>query len=185
MSTALLLIDIQNDYFPGGNNELHEPFQASLKAGKLLAHFRKAGLPVVHIQHIAIRPGAKTFLPGTRGSEIHEHVCPLPGEKVIQKNYPNSFRGTPLLETLHAFQVGRLVIAGMMTHMCVDASARAAFDYGFECQVISDACATKNLQFGGQIIPAEAVHGAFLAALNGTYSKVMTTQEFMDYSEVS
>ena len=71
MTTALILIDIQNDYFPGGKNELEGPIEASLRACQLLDHFRQTHLPLVHIQHVAIRPGAKTFLPSTPGVDIH------------------------------------------------------------------------------------------------------------------
>jgi len=177
MTTALLLIDIQNDYFPGGKNELQGPIEASLQARELLRFFREAGLPVVHMQHLSIRPGAKFFVPGTAGVEIHENVRPLEGEIIIQKNYPNSFRDTTLLETLNTLKINKFVIAGMMTHMCVDATTRAASDYGFECSLVSDACATKDLLFGGQTILASLVHGAFLAALNGTYARVIDTQE--------
>ena len=94
MTTALILVDIQNDYFPGGKmespsfggNELYNPIEASLRARQLLDHFRQAQWPLVHIQHVAIRPGAKTFLPGTVGVEIHENVRPLDGEVVFQKH---------------------------------------------------------------------------------------------------
>ena len=179
MTTALILIDIQNDYFPGGKNELEGPIEASLRACQLLDHFRQTHLPLVHIQHVAIRPGAKTFLPSTPGVEIHENVRPLAGEVVFQKHFPNSFRDTPLLDHLKREEVTRVVICGMMTHMCVDATARAAFDFGFQCLVAHGACATKALMFGDQHIPAQQVHGSFLAALNGTYSKVLSVEEIV------
>ncbi len=177
MTTALLLIDIQNEYFPGGKNELVHPLEASQCARQVLDCFRQKGLLLVHIQHISVRPGATTFLPSTPGIEIHQNVYPLPGETIFQKNYPNSFRGTPLLEHLQGLGVRRLVIAGMMTHMCVDASTRAAFDYGFECVVVHDACATRALKFGEYTVPAEHVHASFLAALASMYGRVLSTQE--------
>jgi len=180
MTTALILVDIQNDYFPGGKNELAGPIEASLRARQLLDHFRQAHLPLVHIQHVAIRPGAKTFLPGTPGVEIHENVRPLNGEVVFQKNYPNSFRDTPLLEHLKREGATRVVVCGMMTHMCVDATTRAAFDFGFECFIAHDACATKALTFGGQTIPAQHVHGSFLAALGASYGKVLSVEQIIE-----
>src|SRR3972149_1273816 len=179
MTTALILIDIQNDYFPGGAGELYNPIEASLRPRQLLDHFRQAHLPLVHIQHVAIRPGAKTFLPGTVGVEIHENVRPLEGECVFQKHYPNSFRDTPLLDHLKHEGVTHVVICGMMTHMCVDATTRAAFDFGFECLIAHDACATKTLTFQGQTIPAPQVHGSFLAALGASYGKVMSVEEII------
>ncbi len=180
MTTALILIDIQNEYFPGGKQELEGPIEASLRAGRLLDYFRQARLPLAHIQHVSIQPGATRFLPGTSGAEIHENVRPLAGEVVFQKHYPNSFRDTPLLDHFKRESVTRVVIAGMMTHMCVDATTRAAFDFGFECWVASDACATKALTFGGQTIPAQHVHGSFLAALASMYGKVLTVAKIIE-----
>jgi nicotinamidase-related amidase len=181
-NTALLLIDIQNDYFPGGMNELHGSLEAGLQAGRLLEHFRRTNQDIVHIQHLSVRPGAKFFLPGTSGVEFHTSVSPLEDEKIIQKHYPNSFRETALLEYLHAVQAARLVIAGMMTHMCVEATTRAAFDFGFECFVAADACATRDLSFQGQVVPAAQVNSAFLAGLQGTYAKILTVDEIKNTS---
>jgi nicotinamidase-related amidase len=179
MTTALLLIDIQNDYFPGGKMELEGSLEASLQARKVLTFFREKGLPVVHIQHLAARPEATFFLPDTEGVKIHQHVEPLPAEVVFIKNYPNSFRNTPLLDHLINQQVNKVVVGGMMTHMCVDATVRAAFDYGLEVTVIQDACATRALAFGEQVIPAAQVHGAFLAALNFIYAQVVSAGDFL------
>ncbi|MEN6439123.1 MAG: cysteine hydrolase family protein [Syntrophobacter sp.] len=177
MNTALLLIDIQNDYFPGGAMELSGSTEASLRARELLYHARREGMPVIHIRHLATRPGSTFFVPGTEGSEIHEHVRPIPGETVIEKNYPNSFRQTPLGEILEQKGISELVIAGMMTHMCVDATTRAAFDYGYQCTLVHDACATRQLVFAGVTVSAENVHAAFLAALNGLYARILSAGE--------
>ena len=179
MKTALVLVDIQNDYFPGGKMELEGSLEASREAQRLLTHFRQARLPIVHIQHIAIRPGATFFLPDTDGANIHANVLPLENEVVFQKHYPNSFRDTPLLSHLQSKQINRLVISGMMTHMCVDAAARAAYDFGFDCLIAQDACATRTLTFGGDKIPADFVHRSFLASLNGTYGKVLKATEIL------
>jgi len=172
MKPALIIIDIQNDYFPGGRMELEGSPEASLQAAKLLDAFRLTGLPLVHVQHVSNRPGASFFLPGTEGVNIHASVAPRSGETVLQKHFPNSFRETRLLEDLRAVGADHLVIAGMMTHMCVDASTRAAFDLGFSCSLAHDACATRALVFGGERVPAAQVHAAFAAALSGLYAKV-------------
>ena len=177
MSQALLLIDIQNDYFPGGAMELFESPRAGVQAGKLLQAFRQKSLPVVHIQHISTRPGATFFVPDTAGVQIHECVAPEAGETVFQKSFPNSFRETPLLEHLRRLEVTRLVIAGMMTQMCIDTSTRAAVDLGFQCLLAHDACATKDLTFAGATVSAGNVQTAFLAALNGLFAKVLTVDE--------
>jgi len=182
---GLLIIDIQNDYFPGGAMELVGSTEAAAKVRELLDTFRQQGLPIVHMQHVSTRPGATFFLPNTKGVEIHEQVRPLDGETVFQKNYPNSFRDTPLLEHLRARNVSKLVIAGMMTHMCVDSSTRAAADLGFQCVLAGDACATKSLTFAGASVSAENVHNAFLAALNGLFAKVQSAGEIVAASKSS
>jgi len=179
MNTALLLIDIQNDYFPGGKMVLEESLEASQKAKQVLSLFREKNLPVVHIQHISTRPGASFFISGTEGVEIHANVKPVAGEPVIWKHYPNSFRDTPLLEHLRKKNIAHVVIAGMMTHMCVDATTRSAFDYGFQCTVLHDACATRDLSFRGDTVSAKQVHAAFLAALGAVYAKVASTSDFI------
>ena len=179
MTIALLLIDIQNDYFPGGKMELQGSLEASLRAREILAFFREKNLPVVHIQHVAVRPGATFFLPDTEGVKIHPNVEPWPGEVVFQKNYPNSFRGTPLLDHLRDNGMDKVVVGGMMTHMCVDATVRAAFDYGLEVTVVHDACATRDLVFKNQTVLAAQVQAAFLSALSVPYAWVVSTEEFL------
>ena len=177
MTQALLLVDLQNDYFPGGAMELVGSPEAGIQAGTLLEAFRRAGRPIVHIQHLAARPGATFFLPGTPGAEIHAVVAPLPGETVFQKHFPNSFRETPLLECLRGLGITQLVTAGMMTHMCIDTTVRAAFDLGFSCQLAGDACATRDLARHGLVVPAAQVQMAFLAALDGTFATVLPAKE--------
>jgi nicotinamidase-related amidase len=176
---ALILVDIQNDYFPGGRMELDGSPEAGLQAGRLLSVFREHGLPLVHIQHISTRPGATFFLPNTCGAEIHSCVTPLSDEIIIQKHFPNSFRDTMLLEHLQKLGIKKLIITGMMTHMCIDATTRAAFDLGFECWLAYNACATRALKHQDQVIPGQFVHGAFLAALGSTYAKVLDVDEIM------
>ena len=176
MKTALMLIDIQNDYFPQGAMELEGSPEAGRNAGDILSHFREKNLSVVHIQHFSVRPGATFFLPDTEGVLFYNAVQPRPGETVIKKYYPNSFRETGLLDHLKKEKITNLMIGGMMTHMCVDATVRAAFDYGFACTVLQDACATRGLVFGDQTIPAAHVHGAFLAALGAVYARILSVK---------
>ncbi len=177
MTTALLIIDVQNDYFPGGAMEVVGATAAGTQAARLLGAFRLQARPVIHIQHIAARAGATFFLPNTVGAEIHDLVHPVHGEPTFQKHFPNSFRETPLLEHLRSTNIARLVIAGMMTHMCIDTTTRAAADLGFACFLAHDACATRALSFNGVHVPAESVQTAYLAALNGLFAKVMSANE--------
>ena len=177
MKTGLVLVDIQNDYFPGGNMELVSMQEAADTAATVLAGFREQENCVYHIQHVSTRPGAAFFTPGTRGVETHASVAPMGAERVIRKNFPNSFRDTSLLETLRGDAVEHLVICGAMSHMCIDATTRAAFDHGFSCTVVSDACATRDLQFEGETVSAKDVHAAFMAALGVPYATVVTARE--------
>jgi nicotinamidase-related amidase len=177
MTTALLMIDIQNDYFPGGAMEVVGATDAAKHAATLLDAFRGKARPVIHVQHIATRAGATFFLPGTTGANIHESVRPDADEPVFQKHFPNSFRETALLEHLRDTKISGLVIAGMMTHMCIDTTTRAATDLGFACSLAQDACATRALSFDGVQVAAESVQTAYLAALNGLFAKVRPTRE--------
>lgn len=179
MSTALVLIDLQNDYFPGGAMELVDAESAVSNAALLLSAFRQRSWPVFHVQHIATRPGSTFFLPGTTGAEIHASVHPSAGERIVTKHFPNSFRETALLEALREIDASTLVVAGMMTHMCVDTTVRAASDLGFQCVLAHDACATKNLQFAGQSVDAKSVQLAYLASLSGSFAIVRTTEELL------
>jgi nicotinamidase-related amidase len=179
MTTGLILVDIQNDYFAGGRMELVGMDAAAEKAGRLLAYFREKQMPTFHIQHISTREGATFFLPNTPGVEIHASIKPEPDEPLIQKNFPNSFRETTLFVALERAQLDKVVICGAMSHMCIDATTRAAADLGFQCTLIHDACATRNLDFGTQKVLAEDVHTAFMAALNAAYAKVISCKEFI------
>ena len=167
--TALLVIDIQDFYFPGGKWELVNPLPASLNAKKLLEHFRSEKMPVVHVRH-KTEPGFK----------IHKNVTPLKEEKVITKTQINSFKDTDLLDHLKENRIAELVICGMQTNVCVEAAVRAAADYGFSCILIHDACAAKDLEFNGRKILAKDVHTAVLGTLSGSYAKVIDTKTFLE-----
>ena len=178
MKTALLVIDIQNDYFPDGKYPLVNPEKAAKNAYQLLQCFREHSGHHVHIQHISLKPDATFFIKGDSGSDIHDSVAHFVGEPIVYKHYPNAFRETNLLEILKEWGIERVVICGMMTHMCVDATVRAAADLGFQVILVEDACATRDLQYDDTVIPAELVHKSFLAALK-SYGKVMKTEEIL------
>ena len=178
MRKTLLLIDIQNDYFPGGKMELVGMEEACGNASAILEDFRKKNMPVFHVRHVSTRPGSTFFIPGTEGAEINEGVAPKDDEIVIEKHFPNAFRETNLLEKLKEQGIEELVVCGAMTHMCIDATVRAAFDLGFKCVLIEDACATRNLQHREVAVKSWKVHSAFLAARGSVYAKVMKTEEY-------
>ena len=182
-NTALLIIDVQNDYFPGGKMTLEGAEQAGKNTRQVLGYFRKNSLPVIHIKHISTNEGAAFFLPKTSGAEIHSLVSPSPDEKVIVKHFPNSFRETDLLEYLQSNGIKNLVITGMMTDVCVESTTRAAFDFGFGNTIVGDATATKDRELYGKTVKAMEVQRSFLAgisALGNLYAGVMTTQDFLN-----
>jgi nicotinamidase-related amidase len=177
MKNCLILVDIQNDYFHGGNMELVGMKEAAANAQTLLTQFRKAKLPVIHVQHVSARPDATFFLPETPGAQIHAAVAPQEGEVVVVKHFPNSFRFTSLQEILKQQQTYDLVICGAMSHMCVDSTTRAAFDLGFTCTVADDACATKDLMYKNKTIKAADVHASFMAALSVPFARIVPTRD--------
>jgi nicotinamidase-related amidase len=179
VTRALLIIDIQRDYFPGGRFPLVGPEPAADNAGQVLAAFRASGEPVVHVQHAWDAPEAEYLAPGTPGFEIHEAVHPQGDEPVIQKTEPNAFVGTPLAEQLRSQGVDTVVVAGMMSSMCVDATVRAAVDLGFAATVVHDACAAPDLVFDGETIPGKTVHAAFMAALGDGYATLIAARELI------
>ena len=173
MTKALLVIDIQNDYFPGGKMQLVGAVEAAKNAAKVQRQFREAGLPVIHVQHIALSPSATFFLPDTHGAEINESVVPVGVETLVVKHFPNAFRETNLREVLEQKSITELTVVGMMTHMCIDTTVRAASDFGFKVTLVADACATKDLEFDGKTVTAADVQAAYLAALDGSFASVV------------
>src|SRR5947209_8732102 len=179
MATGLILVDIQNEYFPGGRLELAGIEAAAANARDVLALFRDRGWPAFHVQHLSAEADAPLFTPNTPYIELHDSVRPLPGERVIQKHFPNSFHRTPLLQELQARGVDHAVIVGAMSHMCIDATTRAAYDLGLKCTLIHDACATRDLEFRGQQVKAGQVHASFMAALGWWYADLKAAAEFV------
>lgn len=181
-NTALLIIDVQNDYFPEGKMTLEKAEQAAQNILKVLEYFRENNLPVIHIQHISTNEGAAFFLPDTDGAKINHLVLPMEDEKIIVKHFPNSFRETDLLSFLQSKKIKNLVMTGMMTDICVEATTRAAFDFGFINTIVGDATATRNRELNGEVVKAADVQKSFLAgisALGNLYANVMNTNEFL------
>jgi nicotinamidase-related amidase len=173
IKTALLIVDIQNFYFPGDGPGLVNAEQASLAAKEILQVFRDKKQLVVHVRHKS-----------SKGFEIHKNVEPISNEKIITKEEVNSFQGTDLLEYLRSNNINRLVIIGMQTQMCLEAAVRAAYDYGFECVVVQDACATRDLKFGGKVVKAEDVQTSTLATISdGGYGKVIEMKVFKENAD--
>ncbi|MGL4588666.1 MAG: cysteine hydrolase family protein [Mycoplasmatales bacterium] len=200
---ALVIIDVQNDYFPGGKNQLVGSEDAVNHIKIVLEKAREIGMCVIHVQHFncpidqlkfvhkdknsleKIAVAAKSvkenktgfFLPGTKGVEIHEKVAPLNNEKIVKKNFPNSFLKTDLLAYIKENEISKLVVCGMMTHMCIDTTVRAAFDYQIPVTLLSDCVATKNLS---EDMTADIVNQTFLLSFDGVFAQVRTSSEYLN-----
>jgi nicotinamidase-related amidase len=128
-------------------------------------------------QH-ASRTDASVFVPGTDGAQIIPAVAPIAGEPVVVKHAPNAFRDTGLKQLLDDQHVEQLVVIGAMSHMCVEATTRAAADFGYPVTVVHDACATMALTFNGVAIPAPQVHATAMAALAFGYAAATDTDAY-------
>lgn len=176
---AVIVVDIQQDYFPGGRWPLAGVEAAADKAAAVIAAARSAGDLVVHIRHEFPVAEAPFFAPGSEGARIHPKAEPRAGEPVILKHEVNAFLNTPLDATLKDAGITDLTIVGSMSHMCVDAASRAAADLGYKVTVIEDACATHDLELNGRKVPAADVHAAFMAALGFAYAEVKTADAWL------
>ena len=176
---ALILVDIQKDYFSQGKWPLAGADAAADNAARLLKAFRDAGSSVVHIRHEFTSEEAPFFTPGSDGAKLHPKVLNQGNEPVVLKHFVNSFRETELQSILDEQGIRELVVVGSMSHMCVDGITRAAADQGYAVTVIHDACASRDLEFNGLTVPAAHVHAAFMSALGFAYASVASTDELL------
>ena len=177
--TALVIVDLQNDYFPGGKWPLSNTDAAADNAARILAAFRAKGDPVIHVRHESKGADASFFVPGSTGAEINAKVKNQGSEPVVTKNQINAFLNTDLKAILDKGGVTDVVIVGAMSHMCVDAASRAAADFGYKVTVIHDACATHDQKFNGIKVPAAQAHAAFMAGLAFGYANVTSAEAFL------
>jgi nicotinamidase-related amidase len=181
MNAALLVIDIQNDYFSGGKYELYQPVEAANNARAAIDYFREKKYPVYYAQHIFASDDAPFFQPSDQvGTKIHDTVYPLAGEKVIVKHAPDSFHQTDLDASLKAEGIDTLVVCGMMSHICIDTTVRTATNHGYNVILLHDACATRELEWQGKKLPAETVHAVFMASLGGFFAQAIATAGLKD-----
>lgn len=177
LNTALLIVDLQNDYFSGGALPLENTDGAAQNAASLLQHFRTQNKPIIHIRHIFNDDSAGFFAPEQPGNEIHPSVAPLDGEPVVIKSAVNSFKETELEDLLIAKGIKNLVICGAMSQMCIDAVTRHASDAAYECTVVEDACAAPAIEPVG--VSGAQVHQTMMAALGFAYAKVTSTEAYL------
>lgn len=179
MAKALIVVDIQNDYFKAGKWPLVGMEEAAGKAASVLDWARKTGLVVVHVRHEFPTSEAPFFCPGSEGAKIHDSVAAKDGEHVVVKQQINSFKDTDLKEHLDKNGVDEVVVIGAMSHMCIDAVSRAAHDFGYKVTVVHDACASRDLEFNGLVIPAAQAHAAYMSALGFAYATVVPAAELV------
>ena len=177
---AVIVVDIQNEYFSSGKLPLVNIEQAAANAARVIQMARQNKNLLIHVHHEFPDPNAPLFTPGSDGVEIHESVAPDGDEPVILKNYPNSFLNTNLKELLDTNSVEEVVVIGAMSHMCIEATSRAASDFGYKVTVVEDACATMDLEFNGMKVPAAQVHATAMAALEFAYANIKSTAGFIN-----
>lgn len=180
MKRALILVDIQKDYFEGGKGVLHEPERAAANAKRLIDRFRRKQEPVIYIRHISTEEGAVLFLPHSVGTEIHPSVQPEEKEPIFVKHVPDSFMAEGLTEYLEQNEIRQLVICGMMSHMCIDTTVRSAKAKGYDVILPEDACTTMDLEWRGRRYPAETVHNIYMASLVGTFAVIGKTDDYLE-----
>lgn len=176
---AIIVVDLQNEYLATGKLPLVGIDPALVNAARIIAAARAKSESVIHVRHEMVQAGAPIFTPGSDGVQIIPAVAPAEGEAVVLKNYPNSFRDTLLKQMLDEKGVKELVVIGAMSHMCIEATSRAAADFGYSVTVVHDACATMNLEFEGTLVPAAQVHAAAMAALAFGYASIKTTDAYL------
>lgn len=178
MKRALLVIDVQNEYFTGKLPVSYPPGSLP-KILSAMDAARAAGVPVVVIQHAAPQPDSTVFRKGSREWELHPDVAARPRDVLIPKSLPGSFTGTELEAWLRARGVDAVTIAGYMTQMCCDTTARQAMHLGFGVEFLSDA--TGTLAFENEVgkVTAEELHRAILVTQQLRFSRVLTTSAWI------
>ena len=179
MKKALIIIDMQNDYFENGSMELVSINEALIQTNKLIKYAREKEYKIYFVQHFATKEGATFFVPNTIGVELHKDL-EIQNDMIIKKNYPNSFRDTNLQKELENENISELIICGAMTHMCIDTTVRAGFDLGYKIELASDACATKNLSFKDEIVKAKDVQKSYMCALGSVFCEVKDANEIIN-----
>ncbi|MDH4249205.1 MAG: cysteine hydrolase [Deltaproteobacteria bacterium] len=170
---ALIVIDVQNEYFPGGAWALPDAPRTLPNILRLIEQSRERGEAVVFIRHVTPET-APVFARGSKGSELHQALSVRPEDPVLEKAHPSSFQGTGLLDWLKARDIKELDICGYMTQMCCDTTTREAYARGYTVRLFSDATCAKDQEYNGEIIPHSVVYKTHLATLS-RFAKVIPT----------
>lgn len=179
MKRALIVVDVQNEYFEGGALPITYPPQSFVQIKKAIVEAQQAGIYVVFVQHTSLKEEGGTFVRGSHLWELHDEVKALTPHLLIEKNHASSFVGTDLNYRLRAFGIDTLTIVGYMTQNCCDATARDASQLGFHVEFISDANGTLAFKNSAGEVSAEELHRAFLVAQSFGFSHVLTLNEWI------
>lgn len=177
-NTALLLVDIQNIYFEEGPYLLYEPEIASANASKILEKFRDLDLPIIHIKHM-FSSLENYSMEEKYLLDFHKYVSPIDNEILLKKNFPNAFLHTELYNILKLKQIQHIVVVGMMSHMCIDTTVRAAKNYDLQVTVVGDACTTMSLNYNNSSYDSVCVHNVYMAGLASGFANVISSKEFL------
>ncbi|MEL6538423.1 MAG: cysteine hydrolase family protein [Bacteroidota bacterium] len=178
-TTALLIIDLQNDFFSGGKFPLEGSELVAPQAARLLRAFRDQEMPVVYLRQEDTRENAPYLAPETEGAQLSPWITNQKNEVVITHTFPNGFSETGLKSVLDSLAATDLIICGAMSHLQVSSTTRAASDLGYTCTVVYDACATRSLTAYGVTTPAIHVHVATMTALGSGYARIALTDELL------
>jgi nicotinamidase-related amidase len=177
MTSALVVIDVQNEYVTGGLPIVHPPVEGSLeRIGAAIDAANAAGLHVVLVRHTETDPTAGIFVSGSPAWQLHESVASRPHVAVVDKTLPGSFTGTELESLLSDRGVDHVVIVGYMTHMCVDTTTRQAMHLGLDVTVLDDATGTVDVS---DDLPAALVHRVELGVLGDGFATVSSTSDWV------
>jgi nicotinamidase-related amidase len=184
MAAALILIDIQTGFDSPVWGARNNP-GAEANAGALLARWRAAKAPVVHIRHLSLEPGSPLG-PGTGGTAFKTEAAPLPGETIFEKSVNSAFIGTPLEAHLRDIGATDLIICGLTTPHCVSTTVRMAANLGFRVRLAHDACAAfaRNADTGWRTglppMSADAIHASAVSHLHGEFAQAVATRTLLE-----
>lgn len=177
-NAALVIVDLQNGFDDPRYGRRNNP-QAEANAGRLLAAWRATGRPVIHVQHLSREPDSP-YRPGQPGCDFKDEVRPQAGELVVQKSTNNAFIDTGLGPYLDNKGIDTLVVVGVATNNCVEATVRMAGNVGYRTYLAADATATaERTDLAGRVWRAEEIQALTLANLSGEYATVVSTEEVL------
>jgi nicotinamidase-related amidase len=179
MKRAVLVIDVQNEYFAGGQLPITHPHNHLDNILRVMDSATASGVPVVVVQHTFTQPELLFFKRGTLGWELHPEVASRPRDHWVEKRLPGSFTRTGLEQWLRQRGLDTVTIAGYMTHMCCDTTARQAAHRGLKVEFLSDATGTLPVKNAAGEVDAEEMHRAILCAQQMMISEVLDTERWL------